>query len=121
MQKYSLVLPSDHYIPRRNYSTLVPNNFESINGHIIFGIKPNFESTDYGYINFKILKKNKRSKRIFLKNQIKPNAKKYISKGFFLELWNFLINNKKLLEDFKKYHSKILILCKNNVRIITRP
>ena len=35
-----------------------------------------------------------------------------ISKGF---LWNsgiFLINNKKLLEDFKKYHSKILILCK---------
>ena len=29
--------------------------------------------------------------------------------------WNsgiFLINNKKLLQNFKKYHSKILILCK---------
>ena len=110
--KYSLVLPSDHYIPRRNYSTLVPNNFESINGHIIFGIKPNFESTDYGYINFKNSKKKIKEVKEFFEKPNKLNAKKYISKGFFWNSGIFLINNKKLLEDFKKYHSKILILCK---------
>ena len=45
--EYSLILPSDHFIPRRDYSCLVPNTIDSVESHLIFGIKPKFASVDY--------------------------------------------------------------------------
>ena len=112
---FSLVIPSDHYIPNRDYSTLVPKGFESLNSHIIYGIKPDFESTDYGYINFhKNAGKIKKVKNFFEKPNL-ANVKKYISKGFYWNSGIFLINNKKLLEDFTKVNPEILKLCKKIV------
>ena len=44
---FSLILPSDHFIPNRDYSKLIPSNLNSGQPHIIYGIKPEFASTDY--------------------------------------------------------------------------
>ena len=48
--KFSLILPSDHFINQRNYTKLIPTNINEIKNHIIYGIKPHFPSEDYGYI-----------------------------------------------------------------------
>ena len=48
--KFSLILPSDHFIKQRNYTKLIPRNINEIKNHIIYGIRPHFPSEDYGYI-----------------------------------------------------------------------
>ena len=116
----SLVIPSDHYIPNRDYSILIPPNVESLNSHIIYGIKPDFESTDYGYIYFKNNSgKIKKVKKFFEKPSL-ANVKKYISQGFYWNSGIFLINNKKVIEDFKKFNPKLLKLCKKIISNLSK-
>ena len=47
---FSIILPSDHDIKNRNYSSLIPKNIKDLNSHVIYGVKPISASTNYGYI-----------------------------------------------------------------------
>ena len=108
---YSLILPSDHYILKRNYSKLIPKYIKNIDGHIIFGIKPKFPSIDYGYIKVADIKTKINKVEKFYEKPNKTKAHEFVKNGFFWNSGIFLLNNTKLLEDFKKYHPKILRCC----------
>tara|TARA_B100000963_G_scaffold318966_1_gene300453 strand:- start:617 stop:2008 length:1392 start_codon:yes stop_codon:yes gene_type:complete len=106
--KFSLILPSDHFVKQRNYTKLIPSNINEIKNHIIYGIKPHFPSEDYGYI--KIAGKLKKLNDILSFHE-KPNKKKaeqFIKDDYFWNSGIFLLNNEKLISDFEKYQPKIL-------------
>jgi mannose-1-phosphate guanylyltransferase/mannose-6-phosphate isomerase len=92
---------------------MIPKNLKSFKGHIIYGIVPNQAATDYGYIEVEdSTKKISRVKKFFEKPDANK-AKIFIKKNFFWNSGIFLINNKKILLDFKKYHLAIFKICKN--------
>ena len=108
----SLILPSDHFIPRRDYSVLIPKSMDSIKSPLIFGLKPKFASVDYGYIckdneNKEISKVSK-----FFEKPSKRKAKIYLSLGYYWNSGIFLLNNKNLKSEFKKFHPNIYATCK---------
>ena len=76
--------------------------------HAIFGIKPTYASTEYGYIKTK--KNSKRRINDVIEFTEKPNkevAEKFLSEGNYL--WNsgmFLFNKKLLKHEVKKYQQK---------------
>lgn len=117
--KYSLILPSDHYIPNRDYSMLINKQFKKYYGHIIYGIKPSFASTDYGYVCTESNKKDVSKIKCFHEKPIKSKAQKFILNGCYWNSGIFLMNNDKLLDDFKKYHPKILDNCLKIVSSLT--
>ncbi len=110
---YSLVVPSDHFIKNRDYSKMIPKNLQSFKGHIIYGIVPNYAATDYGYIEVEDSKKKISTVKNFFEKPTKIKANLFIKKNFFWNSGIFLLNNKKLLLDFKKYHPKIYKICES--------
>ena len=109
--EYSLILPSDHFIPRRDYSCLVPNTIDSVESHLIFGIKPKFASVDYGYVCRE--NKNKKISKVskFFEKPNKHKAKIYLSRGYYWNSGIFLLNNKKLKSEFKEINPKMFATC----------
>ena len=106
--KFSLILPSDHFIKQRDYTKLIPRNINEIKSHIIYGIRPRFPSEDYGYIQ---ISKNLKKLNDILNFYEKPNkkkAEKFINNKYFWNSGIFLLNNEKLISDFEKYQPKIL-------------
>ena len=110
--EYSLILPSDHFIPRRNYSYLVPNSIDSIESHLIFGIKPRFASAEYGYMCKE--NKNKEISKVskFFEKPNKQKAKIFVSKGYYWNSGIFLLNNRVLKSEFEKFHPKMYTTCR---------
>ncbi len=108
--KYSLILPSDHYIQKRDYTSIIPKDFNQ-NRHLIFGIKPKFPSIDYGYISVEKSSNKIKEVKKFLEKPNIQNAKAFIKKGYFWNSGIFLLNNQKLLLDYKKYFPRILKQC----------
>ena len=107
----SLILPSDHFIPNRNYSKLIPKNLKNNKRHIIFGIKPEFPSTDYGYISIKNQKQRISEVTKFYEKPSKKRARDFIDKGFFWNTGIFLLNNETILSEFQKYIPNMFALC----------
>ena len=106
--KFSLILPSDHFVEQRDYTKLIPRNINEIKNHIIYGIKPLFPSEDYGYIQIsgKLKKLND-----IISFYEKPNIKKaeqFLKNNYFWNSGIFLLNNEKLVSDFEKYQPKML-------------
>ena len=114
-----LVLPSDHLIKSPSlFEESVKNGLEVINKKIItFGVKPNFPSTAYGYIQ----KSNSISKNCFDINKFveKPNhdnANKFIKDDNYL--WNagiFLFTADFLIKEAKKYLPQGLSTAKSSI------
>ena len=109
---FSLVAPSDHYIKNRDYSKLIPKKNELTNSHFIYGVSPNEPISDYGYIrvdnpNVKISKV-----RGFFEKPNEKKAKEFLKKKYFWNSGIFLLNNKKLIEDYMNYQPKIFSICK---------
>ena len=97
-----LILPSDHQITNDQIflDSVDKAKSATIDGNIVtFGIKPEFASTDYGYIKHK--------ENEILQFVEKPNyetAKKYINSGEYL--WNsgmFMFKLEKFFTEIKKY------------------
>ena len=110
--EFSLVAPSDHYIKNRDYSKLIPHNIDNIHNHMIYGIKPSFPATDYGYI--KVSNREKKISKVLSFHE-KPNfidANKFFKRKLFWNSGIFFINNIKLVEHYKKIHPKILEVSK---------
>ena len=93
-----LILPSDHFIQRENNFINTINNAHNRsnkNNWVIFGAKPNFPSTGYGYI----VEKNYSQKNLSFKeknlkrNQIKK-AKYFYESRISMECWNFYGNKR---------------------------
>ena len=94
-----LVLSSDHVWEDDKFVEIIKNGLNYVNNHIIvFGIKPTYPETGYGYINF--------INNDLIKFVEKPNislAKEYLESGQYL--WNsgiFLFRNNILINEFKK-------------------
>ncbi len=109
--EYSLIIPSDHYITNRDYSKLIPKEIRKLNNHIIFGIQPKFSSIEYGYIKVKDKAKKIFDVDKFFEKPNKTKAEEFVKRGFFWNSGIFLINNNKLLSDFRKYQPKIFRYC----------
>ena len=108
----SLILPSDHFIPKRDYSRLIPKSMDAFENSLIFGIKPKFASVDYGYI-CKDNKNNEISKvSKFFEKPNKQKAKVYLSRGYYWNSGIFLLNNKHLQSEYKRYYPNMYAKCK---------
>ena len=106
--KFSLILPSDHFVRKRNYTKLIPKNINEIKNHIIYGIKPNFPSEDYGYIQISGQLKKINNVLSFHEKPNKKKAEQFLKKQYFWNSGIFLLNNEKLISDFEKFQPKIL-------------
>ena len=106
--KFSLILPSDHFVRQRDYTKLIPRNINEIKNHIIYGIKPLFPSEDYGYIQISGKLKKLNDIINFHEKPNKKKAEKFLKNNYFWNSGIFLLNNEKLVSDFEKYHPKIL-------------
>ena len=115
---FSLILPSDHFIPNRDYSKLIPSNLNSDQPHIIYGIKPEFASTDYGYISIKNRKKKISEVNNFFEKPSKKRAQHFLNSGFFWNSGIFLLNNNNLISNFKEYHPQIYSICEKLISIL---
>jgi mannose-1-phosphate guanylyltransferase/mannose-6-phosphate isomerase len=127
-----LFLPSDHYLPEKNkFNKILKSNLSNLNSTniFIFGIKPKFPSSDYGYLLSKKIN-NKINKVIkFIE---KPNEKKAISiinkkghwnSGIVLARKDSIINNaKKSNKNLFNFCLKAVILgrLKNNTIILNK-
>lgn len=112
-----LILPSDHFIQRENNFINTINNAHNRsnkNNWVIFGAKPNFPSTGYGYIK---LKKNNSQNNLNFnveKFEEKPNIKKaqYFFENKFL--WNagiFMATREVIVNSIKKFEPEIANKC----------
>ena len=90
---------------------MVPNTIDSIESHLIFGIKPKFASVDYGYVCRE--NKNKKISKVskFFEKPNKHKAKIYLSRGYYWNSGIFLLNNKKLKSEFKEINPKMFATC----------
>lgn len=99
-----LVMASDHIWDNDKFSVAVNDALEINDSVVVFGIKPNYPETGYGYINFK--------GNELIKFVEKPNlekAKKYLELGNYL--WNsgnFLFNIEYLRNKMRLYANDIL-------------
>ncbi len=107
----SLILPSDHFIPKRNYSLLIPKSTSFKKKNIIFGIKPEFASIDYGYITPKDKTANISEVYAFHEKPNKKKAEKFIANGSYWNSGIFLLNNINVISEYMKFHPKIYKLC----------
>lgn len=115
--KFSLILPSDHFIKQRNYTKLIPRNINKIKNHIIYGITPHFPSEDYGYIQIEGKLKKINDILNFYEKPNKKKAEQFLINNYFWNSGIFLLNNDKLISDFEKYQPKILEI---SLKIIKR-
>lgn len=106
----TLVVPSDHVFDNESFSDVVQKGMNYIDNNIvIFGIKPTYPETGYGYIKTSGLKTER-----FVE---KPNytvAKEYLDSGDYY--WNagvFLFKNAKMRQSFERYSADILNDCLN--------
>ena len=113
-----IFFPADHLIEKRNqFNRAINLNKKHLdeNNIFIFGIKPNFPSSQYGYFLTKKIQKgiNRVSKFIEKPNLIK--AKKIIKeKGY----WNsgiLFVKKISIINNFSQYQSKTLNLCIDSV------
>ena len=117
--EYALVVPSDHYLKKRDYSKIIPKDFRKFPSHTIFGIKPSEPNVDFGYIK---VKEPERLNSIVDKFFEKPNhssAKTYINKKYFWNSGMFLININILKKNYKELHPAMLKTCQqiiNNLK-----
>tara|TARA_Y100000590_G_scaffold257568_1_gene289281 strand:+ start:95 stop:1300 length:1206 start_codon:yes stop_codon:yes gene_type:complete len=109
-----IFFPADHLIEKTekfNRSINLNKNYLSEDNILIFGIKPNFPSSQYGYfLTNKISKKlNKVVK--FIEKPNTKNAKKILRKGGYWNSGIIFARKDSIINNFRKYQFKTLKLC----------
>jgi len=109
-----LFLPSDHYLPEKDKFIKILNlNLSNLNNNniFIFGIKPKFPSSDYGYLLSKKINKKISKVSKFIEKPKEIDAKKIINqKGY----WNsgiVLARKESIINNAKKVQKKLFNLC----------
>ncbi|MBC33439.1 MAG: mannose-1-phosphate guanylyltransferase/mannose-6-phosphate isomerase [Rickettsiales bacterium] len=117
--EYVMVVPSDHYLKRRDYSKIIPKEYMNFPSHTIFGIKPNEPNVDYGYIKVKEPNRQTSIVEKFFEKPNKINAMAYVKKNYFWNSGMFLINIEVLKNNYQKFHPNMFKICKeiiNNLK-----
>ncbi len=111
-----LILPSDHFVKdEENFinALIKASKRENKNNWVIFGEKPKYPATGFGYIQLDH-KSNDSSFYKVLKFEEKPDLKKahfFINNNF---LWNcgiFMGNKKIIIHSIKKYAPQVAVAC----------
>ena len=109
-----IFFPADHLIENTNQfnkSINLNKKYLSENNIFIFGIKPSFPSSQYGYFLTKKISKDINKVVKFIEKPITSNAKKIIKKK---GCWNsgiLFARKDSIINNFKKYQSRTLKLC----------
>ena len=112
-----IFLTSDHLIEKINIFN------KSIRQHIryltdknifIFGIKPSYPASEFGYFLSKRIK-NKNKVTHFLEKPNVKKARKIIKKNGYWNSGMFFLTKKSIINNFKKYQKKNFIHCLNSV------
>ena len=113
-----IFFPADQLIERvSQFNKSINSNKEYLNDEniFIFGIKPRFPSSQYGYFLTRKISKDINQVDKFIEKPNKKHAKKIIkNKGY----WNsgiLFARKDSILNNFKKYETKMLSLCINSV------
>ena len=109
-----IFFPADHLIEKHkkfNKSLAVNKKHLNEENIFIFGIKPNYPSTQYGYfITKKVLGKvNKVIK--FIEKPNKTNVRKILKKKAYWNSGILFARKDSIIKNFKQYQFKTLILC----------
>ena len=119
-----LFLPSDHYLPEKDkFNKILKSNLSNLNDTniFIFGIKPKFPSSDYGYLISKKTKKKTSKVSKFIEKPNEKKAKKIIKKngywnsGIVLARKDSIINNTKILQK-KLFNSCLDAVIKSKIK-----
>ncbi len=114
-----LIMPSDHLI--ENNALFYQNisdayKLKNNNEWVIFGIKPHFPSTGYGYINLNTNKFTKNKLYKVFGFEEKPNlktAKSFLNKNFFWNSGIFMGNTSMIIDSIKTYAPQVTKKCDN--------
>ncbi len=110
-------LTSDHLIEKTNLFNKSIKKYQKYltdNNIFIFGIKPSYPSSEYGYF----LSKRANNKYKVSKFIEKPNlkkAKKIIKKNAYWNSGMFFLTKKSIINNFKKYQNRNFNCCLNSV------
>ena len=113
-----IFLPSDHLIGKEgkfNKSLTISKNYLNDENIFIFGIKPNYPSTQYGY--FLTKKKQKKVNKV-IRFIEKPNsnlAKKIFKKKAYWNSGILFARKDSIINNFRKYQFKTLIFCIDSI------
>ena len=119
-----LFLPSDHYLPEKDkFNKILKLNLSNLNttNIFIFGVKPKFPSSDYGYLISKKAKKKISKVSKFIEKPNEKKAKKIIKKngywnsGIVLARKDSIINNTKILQK-KLFNSCLDAVIKSKIK-----
>ena len=107
-----LIMPCDHKINNienfANSIILAYNNYEKYNW-LTFGIKPDFPSTDYGYIKTSSKQKLRNVLSFIEKPDIEEATKIYTNENFFWNSGVFFGSAKKILASIKCFNENNLL------------
>ena len=104
-----IFLPSDHLIEKNSSLIRILNKkIQFLEDKIVlFGIKPTYPSSQYGYICTKKGENNLYKVSRFIEKPNVNKAKKIINKNTFWNAGIFLSKKKTIIKNFKKYNPKI--------------
>ena len=112
-----LILSSDHLIEKNsefNKSINRNKNFLNNENIFIFGIKPTFPSSEFGYF-LSVKKKNIFKVKKFIEKPNISKAKKIISQNAYWNSGMFFMKKISVINNFKKYQKTIYKNCMNSV------
>jgi len=113
-----IFFPADHLIEKIdqfNRSINLNKKHLSDNNIFIFGIKPNSPSTQYGYFLTKRTSKKVNKVIKFIEKPRLLNAKRIVKKNGYWNSGILFARKDSIVNNFKKYESKILMLCIDSV------
>jgi mannose-1-phosphate guanylyltransferase/mannose-6-phosphate isomerase len=105
-----IFLSSDHLIEKKHvfYNEIKKNTKKLNNENIfIFGVKPTFPSTEYGYFLTKKIKNNTAKVSKFIEKPSYLNAKKAIKKKAYWNTGMFFLKTQSVISNFMKHSPKI--------------
>lgn len=114
-----IFFPSDHLIEEINvFNKSINLNKKHLNDDniFIFGIKPKFPSSQYGYFLTKKIQKNINKVTKFIEKPKAKNAKKIIKKKGSWNSGILLARKDSIINNFSKYQYKTLLRCTESVR-----
>jgi len=109
-----LFLPSDHYLPEKDkFNKILKSNLSNLNDKniFIFGVKPKYPSSDYGYLLSK--KINNKIKKVvkFIEKPNAKNVKKLISQNSYWNSGIILARKDSIIKNSKKVQKNLFNSC----------
>ena len=104
-----IILSSDHLIENINiFNKKIKKNKKNLTNKniFIFGVKPSFPSSQFGYFISKKIKEQHKVHKFYEKPTIQK-AKQIIKKGAYWNSGMFFMRKDSIINNFKKYQSKI--------------